>query len=76
MRFVIFSQLSCVKFTDDVIGVQNEDSEIVSGEQEINGRVNGVGRSNWASSTLSSKAGVILVSLVQYDNDYLRFFKH
>jgi len=44
--------------TNDVVGVQNEDCE---DEQETNGRVNGVGRSDKAvSSTLSSKAGVIL----------------
>ena len=57
---------NCVKFTNDVTDVQNEDSEI-SDEQETNGRVNGVGRSERAvSSTLSSKAGVILVSFIQY----------
>lgn len=57
-------QLSRVKFTNDVIDVQDEDYEIISGEQETNGRVNGVGQSDKAvSSTLSSKAGIILVSL-------------
>ena len=58
-------QLSRVKLTN--INVQNEDYEVISGEQETNGKVNGVSRSDRAvSSTLSSKAGIILVSLLQY----------
>jgi len=45
----------------NVIDVQNEDCEVISGEQETNGRANGVGRSDRAvSSTLSSKAGIVL----------------
>ena len=61
-------QLSRVKFTNDVVDVENEDLEVISSEQETNGRTNGVGRSDRAvSSTLSSKAGIILVSLLQYD---------
>ena len=59
------TQLSRIKFTN--VNVQNEDYEVVSSEQETNGKVNGVSRSDRAvSSTLSSKAGVILVSLLQY----------
>ena len=60
----LIPQLSCVKFANDDIDVQNEDFEMISGpgEQENNGRVNGVGQSDGAvSSTLSSKAGIILV---------------
>ena len=59
-------QLSCVlKFTrNDVIDVQDDDYEVISVEQETNRRINGVSRSDKAvSSTLSSKAGIILVSL-------------
>ena len=49
------------------VNFQNEDFEVISGEQETNGKVNRVGRSDRAvSSTLSSKAGIILVSLLQY----------
>ena len=55
------AQLSHVNLSDGDVDVQNEGYEIIPGEQETNGRVNGVGRS--VSPTLSSKAGIILVSL-------------
>jgi len=51
-----------LELTKDVIDVQNGDCEVISDEQQTNGRVlSGVGRSDMAvSSTLSSKAGIIL----------------
>ena len=58
------AQLSRVNLNDGVVDVQDEDYEFISGGQETNGRANGVSRSDGAvSSTLSSKAGIILVSL-------------
>ena len=58
------AQLSRVNLSDGVVDVQDEEYEFIPGGQETNGRANGVSRSDRAVSlTLSSKAGVILVSL-------------
>jgi hypothetical protein len=54
------AQLSRVNLNDGVADVQDEEYEFIPGGQETSGR----GRSDRAvSSTLSSKAGIILVSL-------------
>ena len=56
------AQRSRVSINDDI---QNDGYEFVPSCQEINGRSNGVrGSGRAASSTLSSKAGIILVSLL------------
>jgi hypothetical protein len=58
------AQLSRVNLNDGVADVQDEEYEFIPGGQETNGRASGVSRSDRAvSSTLSSKAGIILVSL-------------
>ena len=50
---------------NDAIDIQDEDYEVISVEQETDRRINGVGRSDSKAipSTLSSKAGIILVGL-------------
>jgi hypothetical protein len=61
------AQLSRVNVNDGVVDVQDEEYEIIPGGQETNDRANGVSRSDRAvSSTLSSKAGIILVSLPSF----------
>ena len=61
------AQLSRVSLSDGVVDVQDEEYEFISGGQETNNRANGVSRSDRAvSSTLSSKAGIILVSLPSF----------
>ena len=58
------AQLSRVNLSDGVVDGQDEEYEFIPGGQETNGRANDVSRSDRAvSSTLSSKAGIILVSL-------------
>ena len=58
------AQLSRVNMSDGVVDVQDEEYEFIPGSQETNGRADGVSRSDrTVSSTLSSKAGIILVSL-------------
>ena len=62
------AQLSHVNLSDGVVDVQDEEYEFITGEQETNGRANGgVSRSDRAvPSKLSSKAGIILVSLPSF----------
>ena len=53
----------------EIVDVQDEEYEFIPVGQELNGRANGVSRSDWAViSTLSSKAGtrIILVSLPSF----------
>ena len=60
------AQLSRVNVSDGD-DVQDEEYEFIPGGQEASGRANGVSRSDRAvSSTLSSKAGIILVSLTSF----------
>lgn len=65
------AQLSRVDISNGVVDtptdVQDEDYEFIPSTQETNSRSNGVNESNRAvSSTLSSKAGIILVSLPSF----------
>ena len=62
------TQLSHVNISSGAVDIQDEDYEIISGEQETNGRTNGASR-RAVSSTLSSKAGIILVSLLFFLTD-------
>ena len=55
------AQLSRVNLSDGPVDVQDEEYEFIPGGQDTNGGANGV--SPTVSSTLSSKAGIILVSL-------------
>ena len=58
------AQLSHVNLSNGAVDVQDEEYEFISGGQETNGSANGLGRSDRAvPSKLSSKAGIILVSL-------------
>ena len=55
---------SGAQLRDGVVDIQDEEYEFIPSGQETNDRANGVSRSDGAvSSTLSSKAGIILVSL-------------
>ena len=66
-------QLSHVNISNGAVDIENEDYEFIPGEPETNGRVNGVSRSDRAVSsisTLSSKAGIILVRLLSILSDW------
>jgi hypothetical protein len=67
------AQLSHVNISNGAFDIENEDYEFIPGEPETNGRVNGVDRSDRAvssTSSLSSKAGIILVRLLSILSDW------